>query len=351
MRPTVNDIAREAGVSLATVDRVLNARAGVSARKVDAVNGAIARLGYVRDIAAANLARGRSYRIAVLLPDAPSQFVATLAEAARDAAGRAAFARTDLVLLRYPPEDAHALAAMLARAGEEGIDGLALMAPETPVVRDAVRALKARGVPVAALVSDLPGTGRDHFAGVDNVAAGRTAARLMGRFTGRPAAPGAARIAVLADSMLARDAVERRLGFDAVMLASFPHLEPLPTFETHGRPETLARVLAEGVGQGGIGGVYLMGSGVRALGAALDAMALTGRVTVIGHELTPAARAALLAGRMDAVITQNPGHLIRSALRVLRAARDRLPIDEGQERIRIEIVIAENLASHGLPAA
>ncbi|MES2813521.1 MAG: LacI family DNA-binding transcriptional regulator, partial [Pseudomonadota bacterium] len=45
MRPTVNDIAREAGVSLATVDRVLNARPGVREKTVTAVNDAIARLG------------------------------------------------------------------------------------------------------------------------------------------------------------------------------------------------------------------------------------------------------------------------------------------------------------------
>jgi LacI family transcriptional regulator len=40
---------------------------------------------------------------------------------------------------------------------------------------------------------------------------------------------------------------------------------------------------------------------------------------------------------------QNPGHLVRSALRVLRAITDRAPIDEAQEQIRIEIVMRENL--------
>ena len=42
-RPTVNDIAREAGVSLATVDRVLNARPGVREKTISAVNEAIAK--------------------------------------------------------------------------------------------------------------------------------------------------------------------------------------------------------------------------------------------------------------------------------------------------------------------
>ena len=57
-KPTVNDIARVAGVSLATVDRVLNERPGVRAVTIKKVKAAIDQLGYVRDTAAANLAVG-----------------------------------------------------------------------------------------------------------------------------------------------------------------------------------------------------------------------------------------------------------------------------------------------------
>ena len=109
-RPTVIDIAREAGVSLATVDRVLNARPGVRAQTIGAVNDAITRLGYVRDQAAANLARSRSYPMAVVLPDSDSQFVQTLAQSLTDASAQAAATRTEARLLRFPPEDMHALA-------------------------------------------------------------------------------------------------------------------------------------------------------------------------------------------------------------------------------------------------
>jgi len=52
MRPTTIDIANAAGVSLATVDRVLNDRAGVSPKTQARVNDAIKKLGYVRDLSA-----------------------------------------------------------------------------------------------------------------------------------------------------------------------------------------------------------------------------------------------------------------------------------------------------------
>ncbi|WP_367648140.1 LacI family DNA-binding transcriptional regulator [Ruegeria arenilitoris] len=44
----MNDIARVAGASLATVDRVLNARPGVRGFTIEKVNKAIAELGYIR---------------------------------------------------------------------------------------------------------------------------------------------------------------------------------------------------------------------------------------------------------------------------------------------------------------
>ena len=338
MRPTVNDIAREAGVSLATVDRVLNARPGVREKTIRAVNDAIARLGYVRDLAAANLARGRSYRVAVLLPDTESQFIQSLAEALTEAGSAAATSRTELKLHRFPAEDPHALAALLATLVKRDYVGVALMAPETPVVRDAVRSLRAKGIPVVALVSDLPNA--DHFVGIDNRAAGRTAGVMMGRFLG--GSPG--QVMVLGQSLLARDMIERRRGFDEVMQRDFPGLEVLQSLETHGSPTTLRQVVAEMLGNAPhVRGIYAMGGGSRTLTQTLDDMGLSGKLTVICHELTPHVRIALERGSITAVITQNIGHLARSTLRVLRAKADNQPLDEGQEQIRIEIVLRENL--------
>lgn len=339
-RPTVNDLAREAGVSLATIDRVLNDRPGVRAKTVAAVQEAITRIGYVRDIAAANLARQRRYVMVAALPESDSQFVDTLVRALEDAAQTAALTRTELRLLRYPAEDPHSLAAALAELSPTEIAGVALMAPETPVLRDCVKALKEKGIPVVTLVSDLPSTERDHFVGIDNRAAGRTAGVLMGRFLG----PGPAQVMVVAQSMLLRDAIERRRGFDDVIQSEFPQVETLPTLETHGSDATLRAVVTEQLRAAGeVRGIYVLGSGHRALAATLSDLGLTGRFVIIGHELTPFTRRALLAGHVDAIITQNPGHLARAALRVLRAKADRLPIDQAQERLRIEIVIRENL--------
>lgn len=340
MRPTVIDIAREAGVSLATVDRVLNARPGVRDKTIRAVNDAIAKLGYVRDLTAANLARGRTYRVAVVLPDTESQFIQSLADALTEAGSVAATSRTELRLHRFPAEDPHALAMLLSTLPGRDYVGVALMAPETPVLRDAVRSLRARGIPVVALVSDLPNAGCDHFVGIDNRAAGRTAGVLMGRFLGG----GPGQVMVLGQSLLARDMVERRRGFDEVMQRDFPGIEVLQSLETHGSTATLRQVVTEMLANApGIRGIYAMGDGNRALTQVIDELGLSGRLIVVCHELTRHVRTALVEGQVTAVITQNLGHLARSTLRVLRAKADHQPLDEGQEQIRIEIVLRENL--------
>ena len=67
-RSTVHDVARAAGVSLSTVDRVLNGRSSVRRATRERVEEAMRALNYVRNSAAANLSRGRSFRFLFLLP-------------------------------------------------------------------------------------------------------------------------------------------------------------------------------------------------------------------------------------------------------------------------------------------
>lgn len=343
-RPTVNDVAREAGVSLATVDRVLNARPGVRAATVARVERAIDVLGYVRDVSAANLARRRHYRLACFLPDGDGQFVDALERALLDAGSASPTDRTDVRVLRTPADDAHALVRALDGLAPDTLDGVAVMAPETPQLRDAVTRLTDADVAVVALVSDLPTSTRHHFVGIDNLAAGRTAASLIGRFVGRPDDGAPCRVQVLVGSTQARDSVERRLGFDSLMAERFPHIEVLPSIEGHDDRETIERIVGAALhARDGIRAVYSLAGGHRALTTALERRGLAEQLIVVAHELTPHARLSLANGHFDAVITQNLGHVARSALRVLRALSDRVPIDAAQEDIRIEIVLRENL--------
>lgn len=338
-KPTVHDIARTAGVSLATVDRVLNARPGVREKTVERVQAAVAKLGYERDLSAANLARGRRYRFVFVLPDGAGQFLTGVRDAIKEASVGALADRTEIRTLLIPVRDHAGLVKRLGALDPGAIDGLAIMANETPVVRDTIARLKAGGVAVVSLVADQPNSERDHFVGIDNAAAGRTAAKLLGRFVG----PRAGSVIVVVTSMQARDMIERRRGFDEVLRTQFPNLRALPSVEGHDSPELAEQVTTEALrANPDAVAVYSAGGSMRGIARAMAAWDGP-RLIALDHELTDATRTLLEEGVLDAVITQNRGHLARSALRVLRAKCDGRAIDETQERIRTEIVIRENL--------
>jgi LacI family transcriptional regulator len=182
-RISLHDVARAAGVSLATVDRVLHGRAGVRARTVERVQTVVERLGYRPDPAAARLARKSRARLVFVLPAGTNTFVDMIDSQVHalmpwlaEQRAAAAIQRADV----FAPE---ALARHLS--GLRGrCDAVVVMGLDHPLVRAAIDDLVAHDIVVVTLVSDVPGSRRSRFVGIDNVTAGRTAASLLGRFVG-----------------------------------------------------------------------------------------------------------------------------------------------------------------------
>lgn len=340
-KPTVHDIAKAAGVSLATIDRVLNERAGVRQKTIDKVNEAIKEIGYVRDVSAANLARGKSYRFVFLLPDRDGEFINSIKNAVEESNQFQANVRISAEFAQFPANNPHELVKILNELGNAGVDGIAIMAPETPQLRDAISHLRERNISVVALVSDLPNTECNHFVGIDNTAAGRTAATLIGRFSSNKKCS----ILVISETMQLRDSLERRLGFDAVMNDKHKHLTILPTLETYNNDERTDQIIGQAFARNpSICGVYIMGSVIKPVISAIQkSSADIQKLIIVSHELTTSSRQSLMDDQIDAIITQNVGHLVRSTLRLLKADSDGIEAIASQEKIRIEIALKENI--------
>lgn len=338
-RPTLVDVAERAQVSLATVDRVFNRRAGVSQRTVERVEQALVKLGYRPDPAAVRLARGIQFNFCFVLPSGTNTFMAQLASQVERSLQWLEDQNTYGDLLRVDVFDPHILADTL-RGLIGHYNGIAVVALDHPAVRDAINALVDSGMVVVTLVSDVPTSRRHRFIGIDNSAAGRTAGTLMGRF----AAGRRGKLGLIAGSLALRDHAERLFGFQQVIATEYTGLSLLPALEGHdaaARCEELAVTLLRD--HGDLVGLYSIGAGNRGIVKALEAAGKAQQVIVIGHELTEFSRRYLIQGSMDAVINQDAGHEARSAARVLLAQCSGQPMIDDQERIRIDIFLRDNL--------
>jgi LacI family transcriptional regulator len=343
-RATVHDVAREAGVSLATVDRVLNARPGVRPATAEKVADAIKALDFRRDLSASLLARARDLRIRFFIPDGRNEFMLNLGAAIARRARSALTERITLETRSVKALDPSALARALDELDPRICDCAVIVATDDDRVRRAVDAAGRRGIAVVTLVSDLPGSARRHFVGIDNMAAGRTAASLLGRFC----MPG--KIGLVAGSLALRDHRERLEGFSAVLRSEFrEHASVGPTEGFDDDAATERAVLAMLKAHPDLVGIYNFGAGNAGLIAALEQAGRAGRLRVVAHELTAPTRAGLRSGAIDVVLDQNPEGEIRAAIAAARSLARGRGVEAEAEPIEIGIFVRDNLREEGSP--
>jgi LacI family transcriptional regulator len=333
------DVARVAGVSTATVDRVLNRRPGVRAMTMQRVLQAAADLDYMpaEDLAAAMTPK--PMRLLFLLPDGTNRFLSMLGQL---------IARSEIRLIpfnvrcqvetikSFNPE-------LLARRlwhYRDKVDGIAFMALEHPAVREAVNVLAERGVPTVTLISDILNTRRAGYVGLDNRSAGRTAGYLIARFIG----PRPAKVAMIAGSLSYRAHEEREMGFLHLFEELFPTIKVVGLREGRDDADRNYRQTRMLLGQHpDLAGIYNIGGGADGVGRALKEMDREHEVVFIGHGLTADTRSMLIDGTMDAIITQNPQNAMMGCVAIfdnLRAGRDAM---HSVEAPRSEIIFRENI--------
>ncbi|MCB8877091.1 LacI family DNA-binding transcriptional regulator [Acidisoma silvae] len=334
-RPTLDDVARHSGASLATVDRVINDRPGVRDRTRQRVLQVANRLGYLSAEPEPEMA-GPPLVLDFVLPDGTNSFILNLARLLAESAAQ----RPDVELRLHMIEGFNP-AAMADKLGELAgkSQGLGITALDHPLLREAIRAVIGEGTPVVTLASDITQVPRLDYIGIDNRAAGRLAGHLLGRFI----CQNVAKIALFAGSLSYRGHEEREMGFRHILTESHPGLTIVELREmsddtTRGYEE--ARRLLER--HPDLAGIYSIGGGVEGIARALEESGRGQDVVFIGHELTEGTRRLLISGTIDALIDQNPRVEAREAINLLvQAARG---IERPTARpMRVHPIFRENL--------
>ena len=291
--PTIAEVARQAGVGRATVDRVLNTRGSVRPSTEQRVLAALDHLKKPDRTAGPPI---QECRIA-FLSDSGASFNRALEEAVEAVDAATLGVECSLHSELTAGVDPDAFAATIERTAERA-DALVLVARESPVINRALLSVASRNVPIVCLTTDLPNSGRAIYVGNDQTAAGSTAACLMGRLL----ASRSGKI-LLVCSAPYRVQEERELGFRRVLRLEFPHLEVDNRVYSNDDTAYAFRHVSQYIDEHGPpAGIYNVGGGNVGIGRALEEHELLGKTVFIGYELNPNSRALLESGHMDIVI-------------------------------------------------
>lgn len=298
-RPTIADLARASGVSVATVDRVLNGRLPVRQDTARRVYAAATGIGFhAAELIGQRLHRDLpEYRLGFLLlrPDDP--FYRAFATELEDAVSRSqrfrGVAAIDFTETLAPDEIVERLGRLAERSR-----AVALVSPDHPTLTRAVEELKRRGIPVFALLSDFAAGIREGYVGVDNVKVGRTAAWTIANCARKPG-----KVALFVGSHRFHGHELREIGFRAFFREHAPDftvMETLVNQESHRLThETLVGLLRQ---HADLAGCYIAGGGAEGGISALREVAPARKPVVVCNEITADRRAALAEGLLTMVI-------------------------------------------------
>ena len=255
---SVKDIAFQAGVSVATVDRVLNERPNVRARTRKRVEAAMDELRHQDEN---SITLGQKLTVDVVM-EAPDRFTDEV---------RAAF---ELEATTFYPVSFRARfhfseqtrsrdqIQLLDRICSRKSHGVVLKAPDKSETRAAVNRLVQNGIPVVTLVTDLSGTERLFYAGIHNRSAGKSAAYLMAHNLGQASGS----ILLTLSSQSFQGEAERATGFREELQRLSPHLKTIMISEGYGRDDSTGALVARALHENPeIIGVYSIGGGNRAI--------------------------------------------------------------------------------------
>lgn len=329
-RFTLKEIAHQAGLGLATVDRVLHGRAHVREVTRDRVRAAIEEL--ERQHAASHLRGTRvTIDIVMIAPERFSSPVRAAFEAELPLMRPATFRARFHLAERMTEAEVVALLRAIARRGTQGI---VLKVPATPAITACLQDLAPHRIPIVTYVTDIAAPLRLAYVGMPNLRAGATAAYLLRRM----APPGPSRVLVTLSSHGFEGEDARRTGFVDHLQRHAPHLAMTTVSEGFGVDHSTRALIRQALeDHPDIACVYSIGGGNSAI---LDAFAEAGRRIAVfaAHDLDRTNIALLAAGQVSFVIH----HSFRQDARrvALHFGRHYRLIDPGTEIEETEINIA-----------
>lgn len=300
MAVTVQQIADATGVSRGTVDRALNNRGRVDPEVAERIRRTAEEMGYVKKPRKTNGKR-KSCRIGIVTQLAGASFMREINRGIREAAEELRDRDVEVLVRESFAVDEKEQVDAIDELRREGIDGLAVMPVDAESVREKINELIDDGIPVVTFNSDIVGTRRRCFVGMDNVKSGRTAAGLMKMLTG-----GQGKVLVITGYFTNHVNISRLAGFVEEIKASCPGIEIVGvqgSFDDAAEVEKIVVNTMRTIPD--LDGILQVSGGQEGIRAAFEALGVEKRPHVIIYDQTPKNEKVLREDVADFLIDQN----------------------------------------------
>lgn len=302
MAGTIRQIAQIAGVSRGTVDRALNHRGRINPEVAERIWKIAEELDYhpgKRKASAQNTPE--DLKIGVITQMAESSFMLQIHQGIRDIERELKERGVTLCVCDLVSVNEEEQLKAINELEEKKIAALAIMPVESELIRRRLnRLMEEREIPVVTFNSDLVGTGRSCFVGLDNRKSGSTAAGLMGMLT-----RGKGKILIITGSFTNSVNSLRVEGFVDEAKHSFPGMELLGVQGSSGDPDEVEQIVVNTMErEPDLAGIFVACMGQNGVSAAFKKLELTKRPYVIVYDITPENVQDLQEGNFDFLLDQ-----------------------------------------------
>lgn len=344
--PTVKDVARLAGVSIGTVDRVLHRRGRFSEDTAQKVLSAMKELGYTPNIMARNLSRSQNCNIAVLMPspEQDSGYWELPLQGMHQAVDRLKVYKVSITPFFYNRYDPVSCEAAWNNSLKQQFDGY-LIAPLLSTVMEKYLKVLPLQIPRIFFDTDLPSIKRISYIGQNSYKSGQLAAKLMQMLIAvNPAIVNEKQqsyTAIIRPNTDNEHLTNRILGYKNA--TNQPAKEFVLDHSSENIPGQCSRILSEICTTGGCG-VYIVDASAHFIAQWFTTHPEIQRLPIIGFDLLQKNRKALQNGSLDVILTQHPEK--QGYEGVMSLYRNILLGEKKQEDLYmpIDIIMMENLA-------
>ncbi|MCD8301261.1 MAG: LacI family DNA-binding transcriptional regulator [Clostridiales bacterium] len=305
MAGTIQQIADMAGVSRGTVDRVLNHRGRVRPEVAEHIEQIAEEIGYetkqqrngrLREIP------GYDLTIGVITHLCRSSFMLNIRRGIEEISAKLEKQGIHVLLREVDGVDGQAQALLLDELTEIGVDGLAIMPVDSEDVRSRMRFLAVdKKIPVVTFNTDIYGTGRMCFVGLDNRKSGETAAGLMAMMMRERG-----EVVGIIGSFSNSTGIQRIDGFSEVLKAQYPEMKLIGVQSSSDSAVEVERIVDQVMtAYPDLGGIFLVSGGQAGLKRAFEKREMGRHPYAVIYDLTENNRVYLRDDVVDFLIDQD----------------------------------------------